>query len=214
MRQAKALGDPTRRRLLELVEGAGQALSVPELVERLGLHHSAIRIHLRKLIEAGFVEPVPAEAGSAPRGRPPTRYRHVPLTAEVAPYRHLAEMLSEAVRGRLSAAQAGRSVGARLVAGPAGANDATAGIAAEAAARGFAPSVHTTGATTEIVLTSCPYAEVAEADPVTICSLHRGLLEGMADAYGSVQVDDLVPGDPHHAGCVVRLSSTPPPPRP
>lgn len=52
----------------------------------------------------------------------------------------------------------------------------------------------------EFTLRRCPSAEVAAADPGTICQPHLGLAEGPAD-LGKLHVERLVPKDPHRAGC-------------
>ena len=51
----RALGDPTRLRILELLKDEGE-LSVGELVERLGVAQTAVSNHLSCLRWCGFVE--------------------------------------------------------------------------------------------------------------------------------------------------------------
>lgn len=53
----------------------------------------------------------------------------------------------------------------------------------------------------EFTLGRCPFAEVAAADPGTICQLHLGLAEGLTEGLGQLTVERLVPKDPHRAGC-------------
>ena len=52
-----ALGDPTRRRILELLADASR--SVGELAEELPISRPAVSRHLRLLKEAGLVEEAP-----------------------------------------------------------------------------------------------------------------------------------------------------------
>jgi DNA-binding transcriptional ArsR family regulator len=54
----EALGDPTRRRILELLGREPQSVAV--LAEQLPVSRPAVSRHLRVLKEAGFVEEVPA----------------------------------------------------------------------------------------------------------------------------------------------------------
>jgi predicted ArsR family transcriptional regulator len=46
------------------------------------------------------------------------------------------------------------------------------------------------------VLRRCPFAEVAAADPGTICQLHLGLAEGLAEGLGKLEVDPWSPRIP------------------
>jgi hypothetical protein len=56
------------------------------------------------------------------------------------------------------------------------------------------------------VLRTCPFATTALADPDTVCSLHLGIAEGVAElADGRVVVDELIPHDPRRANCRLRL---------
>ncbi len=53
----EALGDPTRRRILQLLGGEPQSVAV--LAEQLPVSRPAVSRHLRVLKDAGFVEEVP-----------------------------------------------------------------------------------------------------------------------------------------------------------
>ena len=52
-----ALGDPTRRHILQLLSGEPQSVAV--LADQLPVSRPAVSRHLRVLKEAGFVEEVP-----------------------------------------------------------------------------------------------------------------------------------------------------------
>jgi predicted ArsR family transcriptional regulator len=105
------------------------------------------------------------------------------------------------------AVEAGREQGA------AAAQHRTAGTCAEAltaelAALGFDPEsvVDDDGAT--IAFTRCPFRELAEANPDLVCSLHRGLVEGFADARGDgavLEFHDLADRTP----CQVEIARLP-----
>ncbi|MFE6379923.1 ArsR/SmtB family transcription factor [Streptomyces roseolus] len=51
----RALGDPTRVRLLHLLAGAGRAMTVGELVARVDVGQSTVSHHLKILAEVRFV---------------------------------------------------------------------------------------------------------------------------------------------------------------
>ena len=69
---------------------------------------------------------------------------------------------------------------------------------------GFDPEIRRRGKRAEIVLETCPFASAALADPATVCSLHLGLAQGIADGTDIV-VDELVAKDPRRANCRLRL---------
>src|SRR3989337_955761 len=64
----RALSDPSRLRILEVLEEAEAPLDARELGARVGLHFNTVRSHLRVLAEAGLV-PSARERGPRP-GRP------------------------------------------------------------------------------------------------------------------------------------------------
>ncbi|MGY1605479.1 ArsR/SmtB family transcription factor [Geodermatophilus sp. SYSU D00815] len=64
----RALGDPTRRRVVELL--AGEQLCVCHLVESTGATQTNLSNHLRVLRELGIVEPEPAGRFTYYRLRP------------------------------------------------------------------------------------------------------------------------------------------------
>jgi ArsR family transcriptional regulator, arsenate/arsenite/antimonite-responsive transcriptional repressor len=52
----KALGDPARVRIVNLVATNGEALCACELYEPLGLAQPTVSHHLKKLVEAGLLQ--------------------------------------------------------------------------------------------------------------------------------------------------------------
>jgi predicted ArsR family transcriptional regulator len=55
-----------------------------------------------------------------------------------------------------------------------------------------------------MVLHHCPFAGVARWDRETVCSLHLGIAEGLAEAT-QVAVTELVGYDPRKADCRLRI---------
>src|ERR1700693_1168002 len=51
----RALGDPTRVRIVNLLASSGEAVCVCELVDVLGLAQPTVSHHLRKLVVAGLL---------------------------------------------------------------------------------------------------------------------------------------------------------------
>ena len=52
----KALGDPARVRIVNLLATSGQSVCVCELVEPLALSQPTVSHHMKKLLDAGLVE--------------------------------------------------------------------------------------------------------------------------------------------------------------
>src|SRR5262245_10266848 len=50
------LADPTRLRTLHAIAAAGQAVTIGELTEQLGVSQSTCSHHVRKLADTGFVQ--------------------------------------------------------------------------------------------------------------------------------------------------------------
>ena len=63
---------PAQRRVLEVVEGAGQPISSAEVAKTLNLHPNTAREHLDALLNAGLVTTLPMRTGK--RGRPTLLY--------------------------------------------------------------------------------------------------------------------------------------------
>lgn len=207
-REARALGDPTRHRLFRYIAEAAGPVGVAELTEYVGLNHNAIRQHLAVLKDAGLVTER-LEERSRP-GRPRLLYRLSPEAAgkweTPGAYAWLASLLSDALRHRADPREVGRQDGHRRASEitGAGAAESIDLLEAEIARRGFRPSRLERGRKVDFVLGRCPFAEVARSDPDTVCSLHLGLAEGLAEGLGGLEVQALVRKDPTRAGC--RLS--------
>lgn len=206
-REARALGDPTRHRLFRYIADAPQPVGVAELTEFAGLNHNAVRQHLAILRQAGLVIEE-TEARSRP-GRPRLLYRLNPEGSgrwgTDSPYAWLARLLSEAVRRRQPPRVVGRREGQREAARVAGTADPVDLLESEITQRGFRPSRSEKGQRIDFLLGRCPFADVAETDPATVCQLHLGLAEGLAGALGGLEVERLVPKNPRRAGCRLSL---------
>lgn len=208
--QARALGDPTRHEIFRYLTEAPVAVGVAELTAHVGLNHNAVRQHLAKLVDAGLV----AESTAAPtgRGRPRLEYRVDPRVegrwGATGPYERLSVLLAEVVRSGDSPVEVGRRAVREqaLRADPGGAIDV---LVDEMARQGFDPEVRRDGDSIELVLRSCPFTSAVLTDPGTVCDLHLGLAQGVADEVGGLVVDALVPRDPRRAHCLLRCHESP-----
>jgi predicted ArsR family transcriptional regulator len=188
----KALADDTRYRLYRYLRLSGRAVPVRELATRLSLHPNTLRPHLRRLEEAGLVSSEQRKGSSV--GRPQTVYAAVDVEPrEGSDHKLFADILAGLLTGarqRDRAQELAREWGAYLVgrAAPRPGARRSAGpdlaVLQEALARaGFTPRFRRRGArTVEISLRECPFRDLLEEHRELVCSVHRGLLEGMLGA--------------------------------
>ena len=66
--------------------------------------------------------------------------------------------------------------------------DALGVLADEQARLGFDPEVVALDEAAVMAFAHCPFRELAEQHPDLVCSLHRGLVEGLVDGIGGVAV--------------------------
>lgn len=209
-REARALGDPTRHRVFQYIVDSGRPVGVAELTAYVRLNHNAVRQHLAVLKDAGLVlEEV--ESASRP-GRPRLLYR---LQPEVAgkwgtwgPYARLAGLLAEALEHGRTAREVGRREGLRRSQQYIDIDPSDA-IEQELAGSGFRPRRADRGRQLGFVLERCPFNDVAATHPETVCQLHLGLAEGLAEGLGALTVDRLTAKDPHRAGCQLVIRREP-----
>ncbi len=202
--QARALGDPTRHEMFQYLTEASRPVDVAELTEYFGLNHNAIRQHLAKLVAAELA--VEERAASTGRGRPRLNYRPHPAAwsrwGGEGPYERLSLLLSEMLHTGDDAETVGYRAAQHRARRPARDADPVAFIADEMARQGFESSVARKHDGVEVVLHTCPFESTAVADPETVCAIHRGLAEGLADLTdGRVVVDELVARDPRRGSC-------------
>jgi predicted ArsR family transcriptional regulator len=196
---------PTRVRILRHIADADRPVSVADLTAAFGLNHNTVREHLARLRDDALVTAAVESERDRP-GRPRLVYR---ATAEAfcaidgdAPYERLSSLLLDA----LATGDDPVAVGRRAATAPTTRSvEPMTRLTKELARQGFDPTVadeHT------VVLHRCPFAVAAARDPRTVCRLHLGLAQGLADAIGGIRVDDLVPTDPARAACRVILTRT------
>lgn len=184
----KALADNTRFRLYRHLRLVGRPVSVREMSRRLSLHPNTLRPHLRRLEGAGLVAHQVQRTQGV--GRPQTLYRSVePTGDEGRDFRLLAEMLLGLLQSRRDrdratglarewgtylVSQGGPKPGVRL---PARQN--LAALQGAMSRVGFEPRFRRAGSAVEVTLRDCPFRELVDEHRDLVCSLHRGLIEGM-----------------------------------
>ena len=101
---------------------------------------------------------------------------------------------------------------ARQSTSPVGSDDDPVSVVVDAMQRqGFDPEARNVrGRRVDVVLRNCPFESAVLADPDTICDLHLGIAEGVAELTGDrVVVDELVAHEPRHADCRLRMHLAP-----
>ena len=190
----RALGDSTRYAIYEALASAVAPLSVRELAERLDLHPNTVRPHLEQMRDVNLVEVSTRPRGTV--GRPEHRYALAPAAPGVGldPPAHtlLAGMLA-ATAERMGAsgddlAATGRAWGAEAVRRTP-APSCVAAVLRELDRLGFAPAVEEGDEVSVVEFTRCPFRELAEAYPELVCSLHRGIVEGVVEQAGGGSVE-------------------------
>lgn len=205
-REASALGDRARLQTFLLLLDADSRLDVAAITEATGLHHQAVRRHLARLVDAGL-----AVESTEPRsrpGRPRLSYAASPHALErwggTTPYERLSLLLAEIIRSGDTPAEVGRRAAHRERLRNRPSDAPLDELVAHMALHGFDPVVDAGDDEVTITLQRCPFERAALTDPDTICSLHLGLAEGVADNASGIVIDELVPRDPRHAHCLLR----------
>jgi len=201
----KALGDPSRVRILEALRASDAPLDATELASRVALHANTVRSHLRILEDAGLVSSRPEER-SRP-GRPRLRYAATPegiTREERAGYRLLAEILasylsSSGAEAGTQAAQAGQAWGRYLVGrkppfAPSTAEDDVQAVVSLLDQFGFSPKLQADDRGLTVLMQHCPFGEVADHYRKIVCSVHLGLMQGALQGLGAhVEAGELEP---------------------
>jgi len=209
----KALGDNTRYAVYLELARSPLPLATAEIADTLGLHPNTVRPHLERMRDVGLLEVRTVGEGAV--GRPQNRYQLAAtapsLGLEPPTFPMLARMLVDVaeqagIDGDM-AADVAAGEGRRLAERSRATGPCVAAAEAMLAELGFDPErvEHDEGAS--IAFTHCPFAELAEANPDLICSLHRGLLIGFVDAVGGARVDHFN-DRAHREPCLAQLVVT------
>jgi len=208
-----ALGDPTRRRLYELVAENAAPLSRDECAAATGIARPLVAYHLDKLVEHGLLEASyarPAGRNGPGAGRPAKRYqnarREFVVWAPARDYRLLAELLVRAADeadGEVKAAitraarEVGYSLGSSANADPPGREQTLHQILR---GRGYQPYQAEPGL---LRLRNCPFHSVAASYPELVCGLNLALIEGLLAGLGDNPENALLA--PEEGACCVAI---------
>jgi len=163
------------------------------------------------LQEAGLVESTRSAHG---RGRPRDEWSIAPGARPTGrrpeAYVDLSRWLARSIPagpGRLRGLEAtGREIGRELA--PSASGDLAESFTQVFTALGFQPDVEVKGeGHLCCTLGNCPYRESARENPDAICTLHKGMTEGLLDELDpDGRLARFEPHDPDRAGCVVEVT--------
>jgi predicted ArsR family transcriptional regulator len=200
----RALSDPSRVRILEVLQQTDEALDARQLGTRAGLHTNTARSHLRVLTEAGLVS-ARREERTRP-GRPRVLYQAAAEPTDeraLASYRLLAQILASSLGSEpdpsTRAEKAGQAWGAHLVRKPPPFTSISKQETLDEVVRlheqhGFKAELRQAKRGQELVLKRCPFQEVATTYQTVVCSVHLGLIRGaLAELATGVEADRLEP---------------------
>ncbi|BBW95607.1 helix-turn-helix transcriptional regulator [Geobacillus icigianus] len=191
------LSDPTRFHIYEYMATIRRDVSVQEIADQFRIHPNVARLHLTKLEDVNLVVSNTQKTGKG--GRPSRWYR---LSDEVIslcfPFRDYQLLAHIAVQtlvglgpsGQKVLREAGKEFGREYIANRVAHSDTIAALRSEEKIRllteaaGFLPrarrEVKDTAMSFEFC--NCPFKEIAEKQPETVCGMHHAFLEGMAEA--------------------------------
>lgn len=201
--------EPARARLFAVLGELLRPASTDELAERVGLHANGVRRHLDRLREAGLVT---RTRERRPRGRPRDQWS---IASKARPGGELPTAQTDLLRwltraipplpSRLKDVEAtGRQIGRDMA--PTGVSRDVA-VHSALSALGFQPDTTVEGETVTCVLGNCPYRDAAREGPDVICTLHRGITQGLIDVIDpKAKMTKFVPHDPDEGGCLIQVA--------
>ncbi|KRD44755.1 hypothetical protein ASE38_11885 [Cellulomonas sp. Root930] len=179
-----ALASEPRRRVLAMLSESPDPLDALTVAVGVGVHVTTARFHLDQLEAAGLVSRQVARSGR--RGRPQVLYRAVavpqpPEEAQQQLTHALAAVIGEdGDGGRARAVRAGEQWSAQYATGAEA--DPVPPLMGMLTEIGFEPELRAAEST--IALPACPFRTEARAHPDVVCSVHLGLLRGVARSLG------------------------------
>jgi predicted ArsR family transcriptional regulator len=205
------LAQSIRARLFQALAELRRPATTQELAARVGRHPNTARVQLQRLADAGLLE---RRRVAQARGRPRQEWA-VAIGARPAgqrPQAHgqLSQWLARAIgrTGRLEEIEAaGREIGREIA--PQQHDRAVIDALQDAlTALGFAPKRHPiNGGDVRYVLGNCPYRDAVAQNQPAVCTLHRGITQGMLDRLDRrAKLADFVAKDPYLAGCVIDVT--------
>jgi predicted ArsR family transcriptional regulator len=198
LRLSKALGEETRFAIFRAIAAAESPLTVRDLVEKFGMHHSAIRIHLTRLEEADLIVSRTLRHPGVV-GRPRLVYLPNPtVTTFTLPprnYELLARVAIEYAAAGVNGVSAPEDFGTTWgqayvrdsrIGYPLPLADALPALVVELRALGGSPELlDLDGDGYALIEHNCLFGDVSKSHQPVVCLLHQGLARGMLQELAS-----------------------------
>src|SRR5512132_382213 len=204
------LAQPIRARLFEALAELRRPATTQELAARVGRHPNTARVQLGRLSDAGLLE---CRRAAQARGRPRQEWaiaaRARPAGQRPQAHGQLSQWLARAIgtAGLQDIERAGREIGREIA--PEQPDRAVDDALRDAlTALGFDPKQEAANAGgVRYVLGNCPYREAVAQNQPVVCTLHRGITEGMLDRLDrKAKLANFVAKDPYTAGCLIDVT--------
>ncbi|MGE7605550.1 helix-turn-helix transcriptional regulator [Peribacillus frigoritolerans] len=195
------LADPTRYYIYQHIVNNHGDVSVQEIADSFNIHPNVARLHLSKLEDIDMLTSNSRKTGKG--GRPSRLYRlsdkviqlHFPyrnyqLLAKIA----VQSMMSLGEQGKQALYETGKVFGEELINQQLALNSTSIDRLAfaekvnmlknAATIAGLSPEIQASEEENKISfrIFNCPFKEVTEVEPGTICSMHNSFLKGMFEA--------------------------------
>lgn len=192
------LGDPTRRSIYLTVRESADPVTAAQVASEFSIHANVARHHLDRLADEGYLEITlrrPAGKNGPGAGRPAKCYtsteKEIELQFPARRYDLLADLLIRVVqrlepeRAAAIAAEVGREYGVELAGSlelpdSAGFDSVLATVKQAMVDVGFA--VDTNSNDRQLLMSHCPFGRTAFDHPEVVCSLDRGIVNGLMEA--------------------------------
>ncbi|PAK45319.1 helix-turn-helix transcriptional regulator [Peribacillus simplex] len=195
------LADPTRYYIYQHIVNNHGDVSVQEIADSFNIHPNVARLHLSKLEDIDMLTSISRKTGKG--GRPSRLYRlsdkviqlHFPyrnyqLLAKIA----VQSMMTLGEQGKQALYETGKAFGEELINQQLALNSTSIDRLAfaekvnmlknAATIAGLSPEIQASEEENKISfrIFNCPFKEVTEVEPGTICSMHNSILKGMFEA--------------------------------
>ncbi|MGE7764535.1 helix-turn-helix transcriptional regulator [Peribacillus sp. NPDC096540] len=205
------LADPTRYYIYQYIVNNHQDVSVQQIADSFKIHPNVARLHLSKLEDVDMLTSDARKTGKG--GRPSRLYRLSDKVIQLHfPYRDyqllsriaIKTMMTLGEQGKKALYETGKVFGEELInqqltLSSTSIDDLTfdekvSMLKNAATIAGFSPEIQASEEENNILfrIFNCPFKEVTNVEPSTICAMHNSFLKGMFEAlFDNVKIVEL-----------------------